>query len=221
MNPDAMIEAPSQTLSWLPWSWCNLRRNPFGELSRCERAELAVVDIDAIIDRVSHSHRAVQLIGACGRGKTTRMLALMNRLPEASYIYLAEGEPCDAIPFGKPLLIDEAQRLPRHVLKRILSTRLPMVLATHRSLSRPLRRAGYQVHTQQISQTNDAATIRLIVNRRIDASRLSHGPVPTFSHEQAMKLSERFGSDIRSMESYLYEIVQQQGYGNGELRFVD
>ena len=28
---------------WLPWARCNLQRNPFGELSRCERAELAVV----------------------------------------------------------------------------------------------------------------------------------------------------------------------------------
>ena len=216
-----MIESPVQTLSWLPWSWCNLRRNPFGELSRRERAELAVVDIDAIIERVSHSCHAVQLIGACGRGKTTRMLALLSRLPEASYVYLAEDEPCAAIPCGKPLLIDEAQRLPRHILTRMVSTRLPMVLATHRNLSRPLRKAGYEVHTLQIGSTNDTATICKIVNRRIEASRLSDGPVPKLRYQQAKKLSELFGSNIRSMESYLYEIVQQQGYGNGELRFID
>ena len=73
-----MIDAPQQTLNWLPWAWCNLRRNPFGELSRNERAELAVVDIDAIADHASEPYHAVQLIGDCGRGKTTRMLALLD-----------------------------------------------------------------------------------------------------------------------------------------------
>lgn len=98
---------------WLPWASCNLRRNPFGELTREERAEVAEVDVDRIAGRVAKPHTAVQLIGDCGRGKTTRMLALMNRFPDASYVYLPENGPCPAIADGNPLLIDEAQRLPR------------------------------------------------------------------------------------------------------------
>ena len=220
---DSMIEVPSQTpvSSWLPWSWCNLRRNPFGELTHSERAELAVVDVDAIIKRAAEPFRAVQLIGDCGRGKTTRMLVLRKCLPDASYVYLAEHEPCVAIPYGNPLLIDEAQRLPHRVLKLIAAEGLPMVLATHRDQSRVLRRAGYQVDTLPIGQTNDIATIHRIVNRRIEAARLNQGAVPTFTFHHAQQLSDRFGTDIRAMESYLYEIVQQQRYGNGEMRFVD
>ena len=52
--------------SWLPWAWCNLRRNPFGELTRQERVELAVVDVDSIAARIDGPHCAVQLIGDCG-----------------------------------------------------------------------------------------------------------------------------------------------------------
>ena len=137
------------------------------------------------------------------------------------YVYLAEDAPCAAIPYGRPLLIDEAQTLPRGVLNPVVWSGLPLVLATHRDLSRQLRKAGYDVHTQQIGNTNDAATIHRIFNRRIEASRLNDGPVPTFTLQQAVKLCDRFGSDIRSMESHLYEIVQRQGYGNGEMRFID
>ena len=88
---------------WLPWAWCNLRRNPFGELTRQERIELAVVDVGSIIDRVKTPRSAVQLIGDCGRGKTTRMLACGHRLAEAAYVYLPEDQPCPAIPEGAML----------------------------------------------------------------------------------------------------------------------
>jgi len=220
-----------QEAGWMPWSWCNLKRNPFGELAAEERAELAVVDVTGILARVRQSYHAVQLIGPCGRGKTTRLLALLHREPAASYVYLAEDEPCGAIAVGKPVMIDEAQRLPRRLRGIVFASGLPLVLATHRDLSKPLRRAGYEVHTEQIGQTNDASTVHRIMNRRIEAARLDKGPLPHLSLDQAERLVDQFGSNIRSMEAYLYDVVQQQrraawktqaeakGNEDGELRF--
>ena len=216
--------APESTSAWLPWSWCNLRRNPFGELSRTERAELAIFDAAAIIEHLRYDEQAVQFIGNCGRGKTTRMLALLEQLPDASYTYLAEGEPCGPIPAGRPVMIDEAQRLPRIARDPILASRLPLVLATHRDLSRPLRRAGYRVTTHTIGEGPDADLVCRIMNRRIEAARLGAGDVPTFTLEHADQLVAEFGSDIRSMEAYLYEMVQQQKHAesqHGEMRFID
>ena len=112
---DLMTEDLETIAHWLPWAGRNLCRNPFGELSRAERAEVAVVDLDSIAARLAKMRSAVQLIGDCGRGKTTRMLALAQRFPESSYVYLPEDGPCPAIAEGNPLLIDEAQRLPRAV----------------------------------------------------------------------------------------------------------
>ena len=209
---------------WLPWSWCNLRRNPFGELSRTERAELAVFDSSEIVKWIQCNGRAVQLMGDCGRGKTTRMLALQKQMPDASYTYLAEDEPCGPIPVGRPVMIDEAQRLSRRGRRQIFTSGLPLVLATHRDLSGPLRRAGYRVTTHPIGERSDADHIRRIMNRRIEASRLAAGAVPTLTMEQAERLVANFGSDIRAMEGYLYDMVQQQkhrGHRNGEMRFVD
>lgn len=207
---------------WLPWSWCNLGRNPFGELLRDERINLAVVDVDSIAAAVHSPSMAVQLIGDCGRGKTTRMLVLAEAFEDSAYVYLPEDEPCPAIPNGMPLLIDEAQRLPRSVRRQVLASGLPLILATHRDFRRPLRRAGYRVQTHQIGMTNDALLVHEVLNRRIEASRLdSCGEVPVLSIDDATLLVQRFGSDIRAIESYLYEVVQSQVFSHGEMRFID
>jgi len=211
----------------MPWSWCNLRRNPFGELTRGERAELAVVDASQIADQVSGDHTAIQFIGDCGRGKTTRMLALARWLADASYVYLPEDEPCPSIAFGRPLLIDEAQRLPKRVRKQVFATGLPLVLATHRDLARSLRRFGYTVTTQQIGNDNTPDLICELLNRRIQASCIdSAQAVPRLSLAVARGLFDRFGSDIRAIESYLYDVVQAQtsgspGCDHGQMRFND
>ena len=206
---------------WLPWARCNLRRNPFGELSHRERGEVAVVDIEPIARRVTKPHAAVQLIGECGRGKTTRMLALRNRLTDSSYVHLPDHGPCPAIAEGQPLLIDEAQRLPRKARRSVFATGLPMVLATHRDLSRVLRSFGYDVHIERIGEENTAELVHRILNRRIEASRLREGPVPVVSIDVASRLVQRFGSDIRGIEDYLYERMQTQVIRHGEMRYID
>jgi len=218
----------SNLCSGLPWAWCNLFRNPFGEITREERAELAIVDVRELAEHVKDSRSAVQLIGECGRGKTTRMLALEQFLPAASYVYLDEDLSCGAIPSGNPLLIDEAQRLPRDVMRTLFSTGLPLILATHRDLSRSLRRFGYKVTNYPLGPSNDASLIMQAMNRRIEASRLETPrvepgpvPVPRLSIKDAETLVHRFGSDVRAIESYLYEQVQKQVNSDGEMRFVD
>jgi hypothetical protein len=149
------------------------------------------------------------------------MLALMRSLSDASYAYLPEGGPCPAIAMGDPILIDEAQRLPRSVRSSIFSTGLPLVLATHRNLERPLRRHGYTVVTEQIGDGNTPELVQELLNRRIEASRLQAGPVPAVSLEVAQRMVTRFKSDVRAIESHLYEQVQSQLVHDGEMRFID
>ncbi len=214
------VNPPSEP-HWLPWAPSNLRRNPFGELSAAERAELAVVDVDPIIEHVSKPKHAIQLIGDCGRGKTTRMLALQDRLPRSSYVYLAEDEPCPAIPMGDPVLIDEAQRLPRAVRRSVWRSELPLILATHRDLQHELQKFGYRVWTVQIGVGNTPRLICQLLNRRIEASRLHAGPVPLLSLKTAELLASRFGTDIRAIEHHLYEQLQKEVNEHGQVRSLD
>lgn len=204
------------------WPAHNLARNPFGELTRKERAKLAVVNVGAIKDFLSQPLTAHQFIGECGRGKTTRMLALHQQIVESSYTYLPEDEPCPSIPSGSIVMIDEAQRLPRRVRNEVFRSGLPLLLATHRDLTRPLRRAGYLVKTERIGETLTAHSLAQILNARINASqRDEDSPVKQIHVSDCETLLQRFGTNIRAIESYLYDVVQTQVNSHGEMRFID
>ncbi|QDV47826.1 hypothetical protein Enr13x_77380 [Stieleria neptunia] len=246
--------APSDALQPASrWSAANLFRNPFGELTRRERAELAVVPVAEIVAAIGESPpgkpaagnqtpsepagsepvagdvpitfrpwSAYQMIGECGRGKTTRMLAIGKAFPSASYVYLPEDQPCPTIPAGEPLLIDEAQRLTWRVRRKVFASGTTLVLATHKDLSPALRRAGYTVTTEKIGLSLSVGKLTEILNRRIAASRRDpRQPVPRINDEDAETLIRRFGTDVRSIESYLYDIVQSQVNHHGEMRFID
>lgn len=196
-------------MEWLPWARLNLHRNPFGELTSEERAELAVVDVEHLIEMLRQPMCAVQFIGQCGRGKTTRMLKLRSQLCEASYTYIPERPPCPPIGAGNPVLIDEAQRLSRVARHRVFTSGCSLVLATHRDLSRVLRKYGYRVYTEQIGEGNRPQLVRELLNRRIEASRLRSGSIPQLSLADAEMLVAEFGNDIRSMENQLYAQFQK------------
>lgn len=209
----------SPSIDWLPWARFNLHRNPFGELTQDERAELAVVEVDYLIRMLGDPRQAIQFIGECGRGKTTRMLKLRANLPKSSYTYIPEFPPCPPIVYGNPILVDEAQRLPRSARRSVLRSQCPLVFATHKDLSKPLRKHGYRVHTEHIGKGNGPELVCELLNRRIEASRLRSGLIPVLSIEDAESLVAEFGNDIRGMENNLYLKFQEilEGRIDGEM----
>ena len=75
----------------LPFAHLNLRRNPFGEVAREERPALVVADLEPLLAEIADPGRAVQIIGDSGRGKTSLLLALGARLPDACYVRVDPG----------------------------------------------------------------------------------------------------------------------------------
>jgi hypothetical protein len=194
----------------LPFLELNLKRNPFGELTRQERARLASVPALVI-----SPEEIVQVLGRAGRGKTTHLLAWHAAHPGADYEYLAEGESAlrTRSP-GDPLFVDEAQRLTERELRRLFDTVPRLVLGTHRDLS------GYTRRRFRTLELSGLGTDRLgkIVALRIEAARRRPGPVPGLDTESLAKLIAEHGDDLRSIEARLYEVFQRHtGVGNVEV----
>jgi hypothetical protein len=192
-----------------PFHRYNLFRNPFGELSREERAELAVVDIARWQPHFQDDQSVLQFLGHCGHGKTTHLLAIRRVLPNAEYIYLPEDRPLPTISNRRPVIIDEAQRLSFWELRRVLKAGGPLIVGTHDDLSKAIRRAGLNVTTFNVAADSSSEQLQEILNRRIEASRLGNGTVPRISSENAVRLRNAFGSDVRAIEQFLYEQFQQ------------
>ena len=185
----------------------NLKRNPFGEPGDSERASLAVLDVFRYETLLRQGGWVIQFIGECGRGKSTHLRALHSRFPGAPFRYIGEGERPRLEP--RPLwFIDETQRLSRwrrHALFRGCES---MAIGTHEDHSLAIRRAGKRVEVVEVGGVTHE-TLREILERRVEWARRGPGPVPWFAPEDIENLIERFGDDIRSIEGYLYEVVQR------------
>jgi hypothetical protein len=193
-----------------PYAQWNLRRNPFGELTREERGELAFVEVESWLDELSRGRTALQFLGPCGHGKTTHLFALQRALPGATYVYLAEDGPQPRIPSVRPLLLDEAQRLGRWQRRAIFNQVGPLILGSHEDHTAELVRAGYRVVTEHVARLANPGRLRQALNRRIEASRSGPGPLPWIDEAQAAELHQRFGADIRQVERFLYDDFQQR-----------
>ena len=139
------------------------------------------------------------------------MLAFHQQLPDSGYVYLPEDEPCPSIPVGNPVLVDEAQRLPRNEIKQLFSSGMPLILATHRDLLRKrLQRYGYSVKTITIGEGNTTEHVQAVLNRRIEASRLGPGPVPKIDTDEASYVSSSWNGHSINRARTPYHQFQNQ-----------
>ncbi|HAC89496.1 MAG TPA: hypothetical protein DCF63_02525 [Planctomycetaceae bacterium] len=192
-----------------PFHALNLWRNPFGELARGQRAELALVDVDQWRVALEDSRTVLQFIGPCGYGKTTHLLAIEKCCPSFRYIYLPEQSPRPVVPDERPLMIDEAQRLGFWRLRRVLTLGGPLVLATHVDHSAAIARAGLRCLTVDVTLSGSVGRLKEILNRRVEASRLREGDLPVITDHQASHLQSRWGGNIRGIEHFLFEQFQR------------
>lgn len=202
-HPDLPPDGPPA----LPFGHLNLRRNPFGELQFAERAALAVVEVDRFVDRLKRPGYAVQFMGEKGRGKTTHLLAVMRHFPRAVYVHVGENQR-PPIPHGQPLLIDEIQRLPRRRRRRIFRRGVSLAVGTHRDVSPELIRAGFEVDSVEPAAMLNPRRLHEMLGRRIESSRRGPGPLPQVRLRTAQDMLDRFGDDLRAIESHLYDLFQ-------------
>lgn len=191
----------------LPFAHLNLRRNPFGEFSVGERTLLADVDVADFDDFLAAPSAALQFIGEKGNGKTTHLLAIRTRFPQAGYVHIPEGERAE-VPMGSPIVIDEAQRLTWWQQRQLFRSPIPLILGTHRDFGPELRRAGRNVQTVAVCQGMNASRLTRILNARIAWVQRGRGDTPSVSCESAGRLLEEFGPDVRRILFAMYEKFQ-------------
>lgn len=201
---------PVRTPPGLPFAHLNLRRNPFGEATRAERAALAVAsdrEVDGWVERLGGARFALQLVGDCGRGKTTHLLALHARFPAAPFTRLEPDLPARVDP--APLVfVDEAQLLPARRRRALFRACRALALATHEDLQPELQAAGLEVETVRLTGL-DPARLAAILTRRLEWARRGPGPIPWLADDACARLVARFGDDVRAIEDHLYGVFQQ------------
>lgn len=193
----------------LPFLHLNLRQNPFGELTREQRAQLAFVEIRPILEHLSLPRASVQIVGEKGYGKTTHLLAIAQQFPRSCYVHIPEGQSGIVPAIGDPVLIDEAQRLGLVQRWKLFRSNRCLILGTHQDYAKTLARANRPVLTLAADRLTDAACVFRILNARIQSVRRTPGPVPAITEATSSHLFARFGPDLRRIEQSLYHVFQQ------------
>jgi len=194
----------------LPFASLNLVRNPFGEPEDDERGALAVVDIDVLrlAKRLSRPGFAVELAGRCGRGKSTHMRTLHAHFPDVPYTLVEEGT-VPPIPEAPVVFVDEVQRLPPRVRRRLFRRRASFVLGTHSVHGGELDAAGVTHQRIEVGGLTRDKLMR-VVARRVEWARRGPGPVLTPPAELLESLHETHGDDLRAIGDALYDWVQRR-----------
>lgn len=183
----------------------NLAYNPFGELNKPQRQQLACVDLKHLLPLFKTQRFALQFNADHGRGKTTHLLALHALFPDAPYIKLhIDDKP--AIPRAPLVFIDSIEHLGFFKRLQVFTRCQQLVFTTHKDLAWQARCTGLALHNEQVSIS--LCQLHQALNKRIEFARLSDGVIPEISLDCVKQLKRQYGDDVRAMEAFLYDYFQ-------------
>ncbi|MFB6374364.1 MAG: hypothetical protein ABEN55_14885, partial [Bradymonadaceae bacterium] len=161
-----------------PFAHLNLRRNPFGDLPRRRRGQIAVCDRDSAIEHLRNG-TTLQYVGPRGSGKSTALHALEVQLESAAYRRAPREGDFDAWPESPILLVDEVQFLEPTVRRALWEREATLAVATHTDFAADMRQSGRSVETIDLGEPRSIDELAAMFRRRIVAQRRDDGPVPT------------------------------------------
>jgi hypothetical protein len=200
----------------LAFQHLNLRWNPFSQPEPEDISRLAVVDVESFVPRLRQPGFAVQYLGESGRGKSTHLAALHAHFPGIPYLRFPENTKPPAIPHAPILFLDETQRLPSRLRRRIFARRASFAIGTHQDHSAELARAGLETVSIRL-QGLTPERLGQIVERRLEWARRAPGPLPDVSTAALARLIDQYGDDLASILRRLYEDFQALEEGNNGL----
>ena len=225
-----------------PYSVLGLWRNPFGELTPEERAELAVVETDQELgflrlhEEDAIERKIIQYVGGCGFGKTTHLLALRFEIQnlidaEIPYLYFPEEswvlrkwmqftgqrqlvDERPNLPKERPIILDEMQRAGWWNWRKLLHSTGPLLIGTHVDKSERWRRAGFDVLTINVEErAHDCLHLQRALNQRIESSRsTTENPTADSKHAHCPTLSINVVEQLAMRHQFNLRAIEYELY---------
>ena len=207
-------------MDYFPFLALGFRGNPFRRLTDDELAAVAVLPGELLrLARRTSDH--VQVLGAKGRGKSTCLHALAAKFGQDGLRAIYEYLPAEKDSFGTSLdgldvfLLDEAQRLKAHERIRLLAAAsnrshgLRLVVGSHDDMTPLFSRRRRPLATVRIDSITPPY-LQAVLSRRLALLALEDPPAITFSADAVRYLCDAFGSDLRRVERFLYEVFESK-----------
>ncbi len=205
------------TNEFFPFEQIGFQANPFRALTDEEWAELAVLPSEILL-ALEEPEQHLQILGNMGRGKSTILRGLKAYLKyhgeRTTYEYLPLGTRhfTTTIKGLDTFLLDEAQRLWIWERRRLLSAarrfRIRLIVSCHRDLTVLFDRYHMMTNTIVLDRVG-FDHVATLLSRRLNYFAIDDVAPSHFTPEAIQYLLDQFGSDLRSMEYFLYEVFQR------------
>jgi len=200
---------------YFPFHALGFRSNPFRALTDEEWAAIVVLPEAVLQAAASGGH--LQVLGEMGRGKTSTLLGLAEQFRRdgraVAYEYLPIGQDTFKLALAglEVFLLDEVQRLRPDERRRLLAAArggLRLIVGSHEDLAPAFTGAGLALSTVRL-ETTGRVHLETILARRLAYFALpDRQPQVTLDPSAAKYLEATFGSNLRAMERFLYEVFQ-------------
>jgi hypothetical protein len=171
----------------------------------------------AVLEAASGANH-LQILGELGHGKTSTLLGLAQQFRRAwcrvAYEYLPIGHDSFTSMLSSldVFLLDEVQRLRPDERGRLLAAAtagLWLVVGSHEDLDPLFTGASLPLSTVRLDKAAPNHLAALLA-RRLAAAALPNSPLSvTFDPGALDYLEATFGSNLRAMEHFLYEVFQR------------
>jgi hypothetical protein len=180
--------------------------------------EIAILP-DPVLSWLDKPSAVLQISGDQGAGKTSALYALQTRLEyegiDPKYYYIPEDTSAVQIDFDHPgpLLIDEAQRLNKRMLRGLVkrpsapSQKPALVYTTHKDYSAVLQRLSIDYETIHLMALDESELARLL-ECRVRHFAIGSSCEIRFTAQAVHYLANSYRSDLRQMEARLYHFFQ-------------
>ncbi len=194
----------------LPYAHFNLRRNPFGKMTREEKNRLVVLrmDLSPFIERLKEPGYAVQFLKEGARNKTTHLLVMRRHFPDSPYIRLFEGEPAPAIPNDPVLFIDWMHVLSRRERAEVLKRPASFGIVSHQNHGREFKRAGLDYDLVKLPRYTLPKMMEQVERRLNWARRDQDKPIPRVTEATVAELMAETRDDTVVFDR-LYDLFEE------------
>jgi hypothetical protein len=209
------------TRRYFPFERLGLRGNPFRALTEDEWAALAWLP-PALQAALDEPLPILQVRGESGRGKSSALLALKRELlargRDPHYLYLPPGTHRlkRSQLSGDPMLLDEIERLPVRVRRRLFRTSLQsmespprLIFSSHDDLTREVERIQPASVASVTVPAVTSEQLMQLLHRRIRAASPSADLPVWFAADAVSLLMDLYGDDLRTIERMAYEVFQR------------
>lgn len=197
---------------FFPFHAIGYKCNPFRTLTDDEWSEIAILP-ESILDAANTSTH-LQILGEMGRGKTTTLLGLYSHFKRSNqrvaYEYIPEGQTrfYTSLDDLGIFLLDEAQRI-KNFPQVLHLQEVRLIFASHQDFTSHFARYNLPLVTVELDSIKPDH-LRRVIEKRLAYFALNDQREIYFADDAIEYLCEEFGSDLRGVERFLYEVFQNR-----------